>query len=523
MDPIATPNDEAWTLPGASATPILPDAEASCAKPLLDLLRTVAARDPDAIAVVCRTASLSYRDLLRRAENAACSVAERVPPGQAVACVLPRSPDSIAAMLGCLIAARPCIVLDPADPAERRDALLEDAAPALLLTSGQVAFSGPVLTPGEALGGPGGPWRSDNVWDPDAPFAIHFTSGSTGRPKGIVLSARSVLYRGLHGATTLGVTRESRVAQPTMPFASSGLSTLLGVLALGGRVVLVDIAGDGAGGTLNLIEREAVTTAAFGPASLGMLLTLRRATSSFRSIRTLRLGGGSVGTAELRSWRALLPPGCTILHAYASTEALIMAQWVVDEGAEVRVPAGIPHLCHDYALVDEDGRPVAPGEAGELVVRGRYVALGEWRGGGLVAGRMTPVPGRPGWRAFRTGDVVRVGADGMLRVLGRADRQVKINGVLVQPAEIEAVLKAEPGVADAAVVSRSTPSGGVALHGFVAATEVEQPALVVALRRRLAAGLPPAFRPASLRVLERLPTLPGGKVDLMALRRLAET
>ena len=241
-----------------------------------------------------------------------------------------------------------------------------------------------------------------------------------------------------------------------MPFASAGLSTLLGVLALGGRVVLVDIAGDGAGGSLKLIEREAVTVAAFGPATLGMMLGLQRARSAFRAVRVVRLGGNSVVRADLPAWRAVLPADCIILHSYASTEALIMAQWIVpveDGGKEIRVPAGILHLCHDYAMWDAEGQPVAPGEDGELVLRSHYVALGEWRDGRVVAGRMTPVPGRPGWRLFRTGDVVRIGTDGMLRVLGRADRQVKINGVLVQPAEIEAVLKAEPRVADAAVVA----------------------------------------------------------------------
>ena len=148
-----------------------------------------------------------------------------------------------------------------------------------------------------------------------------------------------------------------------------------------------------------------------------------------------------------------------------------MAQWVVppeDVREELRVPAGVLHLCHDYALLDETGQPVAEGEPGELVLRSRYVALGEWRDGRMVPGRMEPVPDHPGWRSFRTGDVVRVHPDGMIRVLGRVDRQVKINGVLVQPAEIEAVLKAEPRVLDAAVVARTTPSG-VMLHGFVAA------------------------------------------------------
>jgi acyl-CoA synthetase (AMP-forming)/AMP-acid ligase II len=236
----------------------------------------------------------------------------------------------------------------------------------------------------------------------------------------------------------------------------------------------------------------------------------------------LRLGGDALLRADLAAWRMMLPPDCAVFYAYESSEALAMAQWVVppeDVREERRVPAGPLHLCHEYAVTDENGQPVPAGEPGELVLRGRYVALGEWKNGGLVPGGMEVDPHHPGWRVFRTGDVVRVHPDGMLRVLGRVDRQVKINGVLVQPAEIEAVLMAEPLVTDAAVVARKSPSGTV-LQGYVVAKNADPDVLVTALRRRLAASLPAVFRPPRISVLDELPMLPGGKVDLLALTRL---
>jgi len=131
---------------------------------------------------------------------------------------------------------------------------------------------------------------------------------------------------------------------------------------------------------------------------------------------------------------------------------------------------------------------------------------------------MVPLPTRPGWRAFRTGDLVRLQPDGMLRHAGRADRQVKINGVRIEPAEIEAVLRAEPAVTDAAVVVRRE-AGGITLLGFVVTTAEDEPALLASLRQRLAAALPSTARPARLIVLDRLPTLPGGKIDHVALSR----
>jgi len=221
--------------------------------------------------------------------------------------------------------------------------------------------------------------------------------------------------------------------------------------------------------------------------------------------------------------RRSLPPDCAVWHTYASTEALFVANWQIppdDSGPEATVAVGMLEPDHDYALLDENDRPVAPGEPGELVLRSRYLALGEWRRGCVVPGRMLPVPNRPGWRCFRTGDLLQVQPDGMLRLLGRVDRQVKINGVRIEPAEIEAVLRTEPRVTDAAVVAVPGP-GSVTLHGFVASLEPDHAALVAALRSRLAASLPMTLRPSKLTVLPQLPSLPIGKTDVNALARLA--
>jgi len=252
---------------------------------------------------------------------------------------------------------------------------------------------------------------------------------------------------------------------------------------------------------------------------------MERAKDAFRALRAIRTGASGQQKAELATWRQLLPADCIVGHAYASTEALIMAQWIVprndtpsgdDDDNETTLAAGMIRPHHDYAILDEAGRPVAPGDTGELLIRSRYIALGEWRDGKLVPGRMTPAPGRPGWRIFRTGDLVRVRADGMLRVVGRADRQVKINGVRIEPAAIEAVLRSEPSVSDAVVVT-SADTTSVRLHGFVVAASVDRPDLIATLRRRLAANLPSASRPSRLTVLDRLPTLPSGKVDFVTL------
>jgi acyl-CoA synthetase (AMP-forming)/AMP-acid ligase II len=512
-----------WGLPGAKRGPCVPGADAFCARPVHELLQEAAVRAPQAIALVSRASSLTYSELLRLAQNAAAAIAALVPPDQPVACVLSRTPEAMAGLLGCLMSGRLCMVLNPANPVERQAMLLDDAAPAALLLDKPLGFPNatPVLTLDAALSGPGGTWRPDRHWDPDAPFAVHFTSGSTGRPKGIVLSARSALYRGLHASESIGLGGNDRIYIHSLHVESSGLAGLLGALAKGARILLANAAVDGAGGLLRLLEREAATVLTSSSRLLRTLCHLDRARDAFRMLHTLRIGAGALARADIENWRELLPPGCRVLHCYGSTEALVIAQWFVpgnDAAAEPVVAAGIPQPGYDLAVVGQDGDAVLSGDIGELVVRSRYIALGEWQDGGVARGPMLPVPDRPGWREFRTGDLVRMRGDGMMRVVGRADRQVKINGVRIEPAEIEGVLRAEPGVMDAAVVARTGPEG-VTLHGFVATTKADEAALIAALRQRLVSALPMASRPARLTILDRLPTLPGGKIDLGALSR----
>jgi acyl-coenzyme A synthetase/AMP-(fatty) acid ligase len=225
--------------------------------------------------------------------------------------------------------------------------------------------------------------------------------------------------------------------------------------------------------------------------------------------------------ADYLRWRTRLPEGCEFSYGLGSTEATRIAEWIVPDG----LPAEEPMLAigplsagQDYALLGEDDAPVPDGAPGELVLRGRHIALGEWQAGKLVAGRMHPDPEQPGVRVFRTGDLVRLGADGMLRFVCRADRQIKINGVRVEPAEVEAVIRANAAVRDAAVVASAT--GG--LHAFVAAPDADPEALRQALIAHLRAALPSSLRPRGVTVTASLPTLPGGKLDMVALRRQAE-
>ena len=457
-------------------------------------------------------------DLLNLTCRVADAIASRVPPGQAVATLLPRTPEATAGLLGCMVSGRPCIILDPAEVPDRLALLIADAAPALLLHAGtaprfpdletlalETALANPRRTP---LG------ASSEVWDPDAPFAVQFTSGSTGRPKAIVISARGVLFRALVNLEHFHLTATDRLA----PIASMGQSGLLAPLAVGAALVLTDLKAEGAGAVLRRMEREAVTICSISPPIMRMLRALQAAPRAFSTMRILRSGGVAMTPADVAAWREILPAGCTIDSAYASTEAPMTAYWSIPAShqlTEPTIPAGHPQPGVDYALLEDDGSRAAPGAVGELVIRSPYLALGEWRAGRLVTDRFPTSPDRPGWREMRTGDVARIGDDGLLRVVGRVDRMIKINGVRVEPAEIEAVIHGEPGVIDVAVIAAAS-DGETILHAFVVAPDAGAD-IIPSLRRRFAAALPSSLRPARITLLDRLPTLPNGKTDRAAL------
>jgi amino acid adenylation domain-containing protein len=522
--PAAVPFD----LNGPADRPFTPPSADFTQRTVLDLLQRAAASDPSAIAVVGAEERLTYAQLLDHMREIARHVAAEVPPDGAVATLLANTPTGFAAMLACMVAVRVCIVLDPTHPHERNAAILRDARPAAVLLRNDTDPAADIgipdgtmrLTLAAALHGAAPPASQPAAaHDPDAPALVHYTSGSTGRPKGIVISTRAALRRALVYLDAWHMTAADRFLGTTQPSTNSGFCSSLAALCGGARLLVHSLAGEGAGTLLALARDEGLTLLDAGPSVVRLLFALDGARSAFSRLRVLRSSGETVLQADIANWRAVLPADCHIAHAYASTEAMFGAHWFVPPdytSPDPRLPAGFPLADQDYALIDATGRSVPPGQPGELMLRSQHVACGEWRDGHCDPGRMRPDPSRPGWHVLRTGDLLRLGEDGMLHFVSRADRQIKINGVRVEPAEIESVLRSTYGVADAAVLPRQRGTATV-LVAYVVADAERHDALYPMLRDRLRAELPSAMRPAQVILLERMPYLPGGKIDLRAL------
>jgi acyl-coenzyme A synthetase/AMP-(fatty) acid ligase len=265
------------------------------------------------------------------------------------------------------------------------------------------------------------------------------------------------------------------------------------------------------------------------------LMAMDGAAKALRHVRVLRLGGDTVMGGDVAGLARMLPPTARILVRFGMTESgATLAQRLVDPRAPVEsgplaLDAAVPG--QTISVEDAAGKQVAPGEAGELVIRGRYVALGHWVGGKLDAAAFPSDPSAPGARCYRTGDMVLLRADGMLVPVGRTDRQVKINGTRVEPYEIEAALRGLPGVMDAAVLVDGDASAPTLVAFVVPAAREHAPEpsaqtaaqLARSWRATLAALLPPQQVPAQIRVVPAIPLLPSLKPDLGALRALLAT
>jgi amino acid adenylation domain-containing protein len=515
-----TPADVPLDYQGPVDVPFTPPPPGGMRQSVWALLQLVAARNPTALALTDGLTRITYGMLLARALTLARQIAETVPNGAAVAMLLPQSPDAVIGVLAALAGGRPVLLLNADHPAERNATILGDSgviaviawddASALRLPDGMRCIAG---TCGEERAGH---WQPRPA-EAEAPAVVLYTSGSTGRPKGIVLSQQAIVSRALQNLCAQHLNPADRVIVSSATSSIAGLISSLAVLLSGGA--LYQAPWPSITRVLSMIRDERITVIMGLPALLGLLLTSDVAPAALASLRMLRTTGDALLRSDIDGWRAALSPTCHVNITYGLTEVAV-AQWFVprDFGTSTAaLPAGFPMAGLEFAILGDDGKPAARGEAGELVVRGSTIACGEWQNGHCVAGRMPPDPEDPSQRIFHTGDIVRLLPDGMLHFVARSDRQVQIRGQRVEPAEIEEVLRRASGVADAAVVPR-IDGDETTLLAFVVCTGEN---LTAALRNRLHQHLPSFMWPAAIHQVASLPRLPGGKVDQRALLALA--
>lgn len=469
---------------------------------LPDLIDRAAHRWPDRPAIIDRGASVTFRRLRGWADRTGRVLAARPSSRRPVALMLPDDATPIAAILGCLAAGRPVLALDRNGPVDRHRAILRESGAEYLLIGEDehlgaaeslglpvIAIGGPVVADADE---PYGPRAALGL---DDPAFILPTSGSTGRPKLIVHSQRSMSERGATIASFNGI-RETDVMFPgvALPGSYPFLSNLYAILPRGAALLLTDIQREGIRGLFQRLARDRVTVMRLAPSLWRLIAGMADARTALSTLRIARFAGEPSMRSDVALLRPILPDGCAIMNQYGSTESPLLA-WrtgPADDAIDpIRVPAGYPFRQTTTAVIlDDDLRPCPPGRVGQLVMRSRYHAIGELRDGHLTDGRMSPDGSAPGSRVYFTGDLARMDENGVYVVLGRSDRQLKRNGLRVEPLEIEDAIRRLPNIRDAFVtVAEDEPLAP--LVAYVTA-DPDVPAMDPAdMRQRLRSLLPP--------------------------------
>lgn len=492
--------------------------------PVHKRFESIAARSPQAIAVKCGKATLSFGELDQRANKLADYLRHLgVGPEVPVALCVERSLEMIIGIVGILKAGGAYVPLDPTYPRERLSFMLGDCqAPVLLTQQHLPRISAEPEVQTVQLDSDWGviakaPERPGDNLSPEHLAYVIYTSGSTGEPKGVEITQGSLSYS--TGARLDYYQDAGKVFLLLSSFAfDSSVATIFHALCSGGTLVLPPADFDWEARRISeLIRRHEVESMLSVPSLYSELLGTA-APDALRSLQRVILAGEACAR-QLVTLHFQTLPQTELFNEYGPTEATVWSTvYKCDrQPREGAVPIGRPIANAKVYVLDRNLQLLPIGVPGELYISGQGVARGYRNRPELTREQFlaNPYGGNSKATMYRTGDVACWREDGSLQFLGRADEQVKFRGLRIELGEVEAVLTEHPDVQEAVVtVQEDARKPRLIAHVIVR----EQYATSAAeLRGFLKARLPEYMVPSTFSFVHALPRTPNGKVDRQAL------
>lgn len=492
----------------------------NCAVDLLARFHQIVLAHPGRFAVKGAGGCVTFAEVDQRSARLAGVLRSRgVQEGERVGVCLPRGVDLVVALLAVWRANAAYVPLDPTYPQERLEYMARDSGIKVVLAQG-TGHTWPtgiqramVEDVSQVVGD--GP-QAESLPRPDNAAYVIYTSGSTGVPKGVEATRGGVasLMTALEAAGMYS-------AQPRVVGWNASVSFDASVqqwarVCRGDTLVIIDEQQRTDPTQLRaVIDEHGIDDLDLTPSHWEILRDCLLA--SVGDGRKLRLFVGGEAVPD-RTWQELASAGgegkIEALNLYGPTECTVdaTAAWIEGTGPHIGPPLrGVRAYVLDEAL-----QVVPAGSPGELYLAGPGVTRGYVNRPGLTAQRFVADPfAGNGDRMYRTGDRVSWRPDGALEFLGRVDRQVKVRGFRVELGEIEAVVRAAPGVAQTVVVLLNTPTAGEQLVAYYVPAETglgDEP-----MRQYVGDRLPAYMVPAAFVSLEALPLTVNGKVDVAAL------
>jgi amino acid adenylation domain-containing protein len=486
------------------------------------------ARYSDYIAVSANSAEWTYAELDERSNALAVQILERAgadrPP---IALLMEHGAALIAAILAVLKTGKIYLALDPSHPIERLSAMLADSRSGLLIAdranlalAGSLA-AGPlsILPVADDFIAPSAHTNFPEV-SGEAGAWLMYTSGSTGTPKGVWQNHRGVMHHANVYSELIQLTPEDRLSLLTSCSLSASATPLFAALLNGAMVCPFHVRSQGVERLAIWLRERGITIYHAVPTVFRHLARANGDNGVFANVRLIRLGGEPVSHGDVEVFRQRCPADCRLMNALSSTETGLVSALLINKHTalpDCRVPVGCATRGVEIFLTNEEGQPVENGGEGRIAVRSAYLRQGYWMQPDATAEKFRIDPRAHDTRIFTTNDLGRFLPDGNLEHLGRADRVVKIHGLRVDLAELEAALKATDLVEEAVVTAVQNPSDRYPLVIFIR-PRGKTDGSSYGFRRVLQHSFPV---PSHFVMVRELPVLASGKIDRVQLSKKA--
>lgn len=493
-------------------------------KSVPELVRKHAAAHPEAIAIICDEARLTYGELDRISDALATYLVSCGVGRHDIVCLLvPRALETVVAKLAILKAGAGYLPLDPAYPTDHLQYVLEECRPKVVFTMGHdspglAALSSAgsrVVDLATALQSLPLPDTSQLPQLNGSDLAyVMYTSGSTGRPKGVAVPHRGITRLVLDQNFIEFRPGDMVLHSTTISFDASTVD-VWGALLNGATLVIMSKANFSIADMRDLIRLHDITFLNFTTGLFNIFAD--HADEPMPSLRHVIFGGEVASAPHVKRFVAA-HPGCLLTNVYGPTEAACIATTFTVprefDGAEL--PIGKPIAHTEVFLLDEDLQVVSPGVEGQIAIAGDGLALGYFNRPDLTAERFVSVDTAEGVkRCYLTGDLALMDETGTFHFRGRRDRQVKINGKRIELEEIETALRRHPRLAEAVVECRE--AGGVKrIIAYLRPRETQDlsnPNLIPSVMERLRNSLPAYMIPSTALVMADFPLTRAGKID----------
>jgi amino acid adenylation domain-containing protein len=471
--------------------------------------------------------SLTYETLDRAANRLAHALLNELGEGQEpVALLVDQGLAAVLGILGILKAGKFYVPLDKGHPPARLVTILEDSGASLVLADNRNFPLAERLVSGgsrrmnlEALD-PALPEHSPNLTlTPDAFLNIMYTSGSTGKPKGALQIQRNLLHAVYAGFEYSPRSAEDRFLLLTSYSFGASAAMIFSTLLTGGLLVIANLKEDGIDRLPDMLVQEEITHFHSVPTVFRHLLGSMKPGQKIPSVQHIALGGEAVYRKDFEAFKGHFSEGCKLRVGLGTTENYLATHFMMDHGSEISspvVPVGYPVHGVKVSILDPNGKPLPPGETGQIAIQSRFLAPGYWRLPELTRSVYLPDPSGGEERIHLTGDLGKLSADGCLEHLGRMDLLLKVRGHRVEPVEVEAAILEQPGIRETVVVGLEKQPGEMSLVAYFI-PENGSAVSISTLRANLREKLPEYMIPTHFVPLERFPMLPFGKIDLRAL------